>query len=48
MAKCANCGKTVSCGCKLKKAKDGRRVCVNCLKLINADSPIKSITFKRK
>lgn len=48
MAKCANCGKQVGCSCKLKTAKNGKRVCINCLKLINNDSPIKAITFKRK
>ena len=56
MAKCVNCGKKVGCSCKLKPAKDGRRVCLSCLaKINNATSSttptapvVTSVTFKRK
>lgn len=31
MAKCLNCGKSLSCGCQKKKASDGKSVCTNCI-----------------
>jgi len=31
MAKCLNCGKSLSCGCQKKKASDGKLVCTTCI-----------------
>jgi hypothetical protein len=31
MKKCANCGKSLSCGCQRRKASDGRSCCSNCI-----------------
>jgi protein-arginine kinase activator protein McsA len=32
MAKhCLNCNTTLSCGCQIRKASDGKEVCTNCL-----------------
>lgn len=31
MNKCANCGKTLSCGCKRRKASDNKSCCTGCV-----------------
>lgn len=31
MAKCGNCGKSLSCGCQKRKASDGASVCSSCV-----------------
>lgn len=31
MAVCANCKKSLSCGCQKRKASDGASVCTNCI-----------------
>lgn len=31
MAKCGNCGRTLSCGCQKRKASNGASVCANCI-----------------
>jgi hypothetical protein len=31
MAKCANCGKSYTCGCQKRKASDGKLVCASCI-----------------
>lgn len=31
MAKCGNCGKSLSCGCQKRKASNGASVCSNCI-----------------
>lgn len=31
MAKCLNCGKSLSCGCQKKTATDGKSVCATCV-----------------
>ncbi len=36
MSKCNNCNSTLTCGCKKRKAKDGKSVCVNCVNTYNA------------
>lgn len=30
--KCLNCAKNLSCGCKKRKASDGKSCCTSCLK----------------
>lgn len=35
MAKCGNCGTKLGCSCKMRKAKDGRSCCVNCVASYN-------------
>jgi hypothetical protein len=36
MATCPNCKKSLSCGCQLRKAKDGTNVCTSCLPTYNS------------
>jgi hypothetical protein len=36
MTKCNNCGKTLSCGCKKRTAKDGKSCCQDCVNTYNA------------
>jgi hypothetical protein len=31
MAKCANCGTNLSCGCQKRKASNGASACSNCI-----------------
>lgn len=31
MARCGNCGATLSCSCKMRKASNGKSCCVNCI-----------------
>ena len=28
---CSNCGATITCGCQVRTASDGARVCTNCV-----------------
>jgi len=36
MIKCKNCGSILSCGCKKRKAQDGKEVCTKCKGAYNA------------
>jgi hypothetical protein len=28
---CSNCGAAITCGCQIKTASDGKKVCSNCI-----------------
>lgn len=34
MAKCANCGATLTCGCQKRTTSDGKSACSNCINKI--------------
>lgn len=36
MSKCTNCGKTLGCSCKRRKASDGKSCCAACVKAYEA------------
>ena len=36
MSKCGNCGKALNCGCKKRKASDGKSCCAACVKQYEA------------
>lgn len=36
MAKCANCGATLTCGCQKRTTSDGRSACSNCINKIQS------------
>ncbi len=44
--KCANCGLTLSCGCKKRTASNGKSCCVSCV--TNYETQIKLINLKVK
>ena len=44
MAKCANCGKTYTCGCQKRKASDGKLCCASCIS--NYEAQLKQKTLK--
>jgi hypothetical protein len=44
MAKCSNCGATLSCGCKKRTAKDGKSCCALCVDKYNQALTGKSTT----
>lgn len=44
MAKCTNCGKTLSCGCQKRKASDGKACCSACIS--NYETQLKQKTLK--
>ena len=46
MAKCMKCGKSVGCGCRLKTAPDGKRVCLSCYSEQTKANPTASATIK--
>ena len=33
--KCANCGATLTCGCQVKTAKNGKKGCTKCIHTLN-------------
>lgn len=42
MAKCSNCGATMSCGCQRRISSDGKQGCTKCID--NKTKPAKSAT----
>lgn len=46
MAKCNNCGKHLSCGCKKRLAKDGKSCCQDCVNYYNETLTGKKINQK--
>lgn len=36
MAKCTNCGATITCGCQKRTAKDGKSCCSSCVAAYDA------------
>ena len=39
IAKCSNCGNTMSCGCQRRVTPDGRQGCTNCINQLNTNTP---------
>ena len=37
MAKCNNCGSTITCGCQVRTSKNGVRGCSKCIEQLNSN-----------